>query len=166
MKKLLLAFALLSITAISFADSGPVGRSGSLDGAGNFQGPAENWFINAKNVSGGTLAAGSVVILDQTEKDGYSVNTTTTAAQSGRCVFAVSCADDKMCKCQTSGIVNVEADVTEGAAVAGAPVFLSESTAGSVSGNASPAASDYPIGIFYTATAVSGTVSVQLQMKK
>lgn len=165
MKKLLvLAAMIFSVNAI--ADIGPAGRSGSLDAAGAFNGPAENWFINVKNISGGALVSGDVVVLDVTADDGYSVTSSTTAGDFPHCVLAVACADDAMCKCQTYGLkddVNFTPDQDN--AAAGGPAFLSESQAGKVDAISAPAFSDRPIGVFYDAATATGDVQVFIKLR-
>jgi hypothetical protein len=167
MKKLLLAsMAFLFLSASVVADTGPVGRAPSLDATGAFAGPAEAWFTNVKNASGGALVSGDVVILDATEADGFSVNSTTTAGDFPHCVLAQACADDEMCKCQTYGL-NAELNFTpdQNDAVVGAPAFVSESQAGKADGITSPAFSDRPIGTFVTASSATGDVSVFIRLR-
>ena len=164
MKKLLMALAMLSITAVSLADFGPVGRGSSLDNTGAESG-AEKWFINVKNVSGGSLTANSLVILDETELDGFSVNTSSTAGKNPHCLVVEACADDALCKCQTYGVATIVYDATGDNAVAGAPMFLSESNAGQVYGITTVGASDIPFGTFLEASAVSGSISGFLRMR-
>ena len=104
MKKLLafILLAVMSLATVTLADVGPVGRSAKLDGKGAIQpGSTEKWFINVKNVSGGALLDGDVVVLDVTSDDGYSVTTSTTAGDTPVCVYAEACAAGAMCKCWT-----------------------------------------------------------------
>jgi len=165
MKKLLLVLAMLSITAVSFADEGPVGRSASLNADGTAGEVLEKWFINVKNVSGGSLSAGAPVILDETELDGFSVNTSATASKTVHCVIAKACADDALCSCQTYGVASVTFDATGGSSVVGAPLYIGESNAGQAYANSTPAATDFPFGIALEASAVSGTVSTFLKAR-
>lgn len=169
MKKILLVLSMLLVATVAFADVGPVGRSASLDAAGAIQaGSVEKWFINVKNVSGGALESGDVVVPDVTEDDGYSVNTSTTAGAFPLCVLDEACADDAMCRCQTWGIkTDVNFDSTNANATAGLQVFISENNAGDVQAEAlgSYAAGDMPIGVFLDSASASGDVEVFIKLR-
>lgn len=172
MKNIVLLIALFA-SFMAMADIGPVGRSTEIDGTGAFKGPHEKFYINVKNVSGGTLQDGDVVVLDTTELDGYSVNTSTTAGAVPHCVLALkpgnsSCADDELCRCQTFGIhSNVNFDDTNAEATAGFLVFHSENNAGYIQGEAkgSVAASDYPVGVFLESSTTSGDLDVFIRLR-
>lgn len=165
MKKLLLGLLLLTAVTAVLAEVGPANRPATLDTAGAYVGPDAKWFINVKNVSGGALVTSAVVVLDQTEKDGYSVNTTTTASGFPFCVLAEACADDAMCSCQTYGVANVNFDGANNDAVAGAPAFLSETTAGKVDGITAPALTDRPIGEFFSAGGADAVMSIFIKLR-
>ncbi|MBF31902.1 MAG: hypothetical protein CL529_12095 [Aequorivita sp.] len=165
MKKLFMAFLALTITTAVMADVGPVGRSTSLNADGTSTDVLEKWFINVKNTSGGSISAGAPVILDETELDGFSVNTSSTAGKTVHCVVAVACADDALCKCQTYGVASVTYDATGDDAVAGAPAFIGETSGGTAYGVTTPDALDRPFGIFLEAKSTSGSVSTFLKMR-
>jgi len=173
MKNLFLAFALLLVAFTAFADMGPVGRSVTLDNLGAVQsGAVEKWYINVKNVKGSSVADGSVMVMDLTEDDGYSVTTTTTAGQVPVCIMAKkdgsACADDAVCRCQTWGLnAGVLYDVTNDTASAGDQVFLSEDSAGYVESEAlgTIAASDVAIGIFMDDLTASGDAEVFIKLR-
>lgn len=164
MKNLFMVVTALLLVTVSFAEDGP-NRRGSADGAGVWQGPAEKFFITARNTSGGAVVVGDVCILDTAQDDGYSCTTTTTASQTGHCVFAEACADDAYCKCQTQGLASVLFNSTGDNAVAGGPVFISEAVAGSVTAITTVGVSDFPIGVFMDSAAVSGTATVYLKLR-
>ena len=154
MKKLILlliVMASFTFSNVALADNGPVGRSVSIDNLGNLNGPLEQWFVNVKNSEGASISNGRVVILDVADDDGYSVEIASAASgQVPYCVMAEVCADGKVCKCQTYGLkTDIQFDAANGSAVAGKKGFISEDTEGSVEYEASPAATDYAIGIFY-----------------
>lgn len=169
MKKLMIILSVLLVATVAFADVGPVGRSAQLDATGAIQaGSVEKWFINVKNVSGGALESGDVVVPDVTEDDGYSVNTSSTAGAQPLCVLDEACADDAMCRCQTWGLkTDVNFDVTNGNATAGELAFISENNAGDVQGEVlgSVAASDRPIGVFLDSAAASGDIEVFIKLR-
>ena len=167
MKKLLVMLSMLLMASAVLAEEGP-NRRGSLDGAGSFKGPDEKFFISVKNVSGGALLNGDVVILDVTEDDGYSVNTSATAGAVPHCILSEACADDAMCKCQTYGIKSdVNFDVTNASATAGQQAFISESNAGNIEAEAlgTIAASDSPVGVFFDAASASGDVELFIRLR-
>lgn len=165
MKKLFMALAMLSMTAITLADIGPVGRSASINADGSEGAVKEKFFINVKNTSGGAFTANTLVILDETELDGFSVNTSATAGKTPHCLVVEACADDALCKCQTYGVATIVYDATGDNAVAGAPMFLSESNAGQVYGITTVGAGDVSIGTFLEASATSGSISGFLKMR-
>jgi hypothetical protein len=161
-----LIFALIFSLA-SFAAIEPVNRSNILKYDGSLDSNSlEQEFINVLNKSGGSLAIGSIVILDVSNDDGGSITTTTTAGQVPMCMMAVTCAANKLCKCQTYGFFDGALfDVGGGNAVAGKPFYISESNAGYIATIASPDAGDIPAGVYYDAASASGSVEVFLKMK-
>lgn len=166
MKKLIALFlAIFSLATL--ADFGPVGRSVSLDGTGTLQaGSLDKYFINVKNVSGGALSDGDVVILDVTEDDGYSVTTSTTAGVMPHCVIDQQCADDQLCRCQTYGLkTNVNFTPDQDNAAAGGLAFISESQAGKVDAITSVGAADRPIGVFMDAVTATGDVELFIRLR-
>lgn len=170
MEKKMKIFTLLILalfTCVSFAEIGPVGRSVSLDATGAVQeGSLDKYFVSVKNVSGGALNDGDLVILDLSADDGYSVTTSTTAGQIPHCILDEACADDAMCRCQTYGYKsNVNFDVTSASAVAGTFAFLGENSAGTVQADGTPAFSDRPVGVFYDAAAASGDVELFIKLR-
>lgn len=168
MKNLIMLISLV-FAFNAFADVGLVNRSTSLDATGSLRaGSLEKFFINVKNVSGGALLDGDVVVLDTTEDDGYSVTTSTTAGAIPHCILNQACADDQMCECQTFGLkTNVNYDATNVVASAGHLAFISEDNAGFVEGEAkaSIAASDYPIGVFMDTPSASGDVELFIRLR-
>ena len=169
MKKLFTLFIAVLTVFTLFADEGPVGRSAQDDATGTLiPGSIEQWYIRAKNRSGGTLAAGSFVVFDTANDDGYSVTTSTTAGAVPACMFVESCDDDKVCKCQTYGFTDVALfDSDNGVATAGNQAFISENNAGYIQSEVlgSIAASDVPVGIFYDSPQTSASVELFLKMR-
>lgn len=155
---------LFSVTTLG--DWGPTGRSVDLDGTGALKGGEEKFYINVKNVSGGSLSDGDVVILDVTEDDGYSVNSSTTAGAVPHCVLDEACADDELCRCQTYGLKsNVNFTPDQNNAAAGGLAFISESQAGKVDAISSPGAADRPIGVFFDAATATGDVELFIRLR-
>lgn len=162
MKNLLISlFAIVALNAMAFI--GPVDRSANLSYDGTaMSGTLEKHFMNVKNGSGGTLAAGSVVVLDLTADDGFTVTTSTTQTQSPACIIEASCASAALCRCQVYGYATalLDANNTNTQATAGARFFLSANNAGYIQGIASPNGTQEPGGIFYDTTGSSGSVEV------
>jgi hypothetical protein len=147
------------------ADVGPVGRSASEDNLGSIKG-VEKWFITAKNTTGSAVENGRVMIMDVAEDDGFSVKASTDASQVPVCIMDEACADDAQCRCQTYGLkTDVDFDASNGSAVAGRPAFISETSLGAVWYEASPAATDIPVGIFYDADSASGEVELMIKLR-
>lgn len=115
-------------------------------------------YLVVKNSASAALTEGQFVAPDLTADDGISVDYVYTNSAKALCMIVdVSCAVGSMCKCQTYGFTDVadfEADL--GAATAGGPGFAR--TSGKVSIDGSIAASDYPVGVFFDASAASGDV--------
>lgn len=155
------------LSSIALADVGPVGRGSILKYDGTVDTAAvEKWFINVKNTSGGTLAAGAVMTPDLSEDDGVSFTTSATAGYSPMCILAESCADDKLCQCQTYGIFDAALfDVTAASAVAGKRWFMSTQNAGYIAARVTDLATEVPGGIFYDAASASGTVQVFINLR-
>jgi hypothetical protein len=152
----------------AYAAISPINRStnvkydGSIDAA-----TLEKEFIKIINRDGSTTAKGTLMCLSLTEDDGASaVSCPTTAGGSPICMLAESCADDKLCLCQTYGL-NEDALFKAGAgsATAGKPFFHSESVAGGIQAIASPDGSDNAGGVFYDASSATGAVQVFLKLK-
>lgn len=167
--KFLVFIALL----LSFAVNAEVcleGRSTKKDATGTVDaGSIEKCYVNAFNVDQGTLAAGSIVILDPTESNGYEIATSTTAGAVPHCMIMESCAQGKdPCKCQTYGYTeSLLFDVTNASATVGETAFISENAAGYVQNEAlgSIAASDIPVGVFLESKAASGAIKAFLRMR-
>lgn len=155
------------LSSIALADVGPVGRGSILKYDGTIDTAAvEKWFINIKNTSGGTLAVGTAMTADLTEDDGVSFTTSATAGYSPACILVESCADDKLCQCQTYGVYDSALfDVTNSSAVAGKRWYMSTNNAGYISARASESASEASGGIFYDAASASGTVQVFINLR-
>lgn len=165
MKKVFLIIATLFV-ANTLADYGPVGRSVDIDGLGVLKGGVEKWYTKVKNVSGGALSDGDVVILDVTEDDGYSVNSSSTAGAVPHCVLNQDCADDELCECQTYGPKsNVNFTPDQDNAVAGGEAFISESQAGKVDAITTVGAGDRPIGVFFDAATATGDVELFIRLR-
>lgn len=158
MKNLLvLLFALVTFEASAI--NGPMGRSTALSYDGTVDSSSlEKLFINVKNGSGGSLAAGSVVVMDLTADDGATVTTSTTQTNSPVCVIEKTCAASALCSCQIYGLANVLFDGSGPASVAGARFFLSATYAGYVATISSPNGTQPAGGIFYDAASASGSV--------
>jgi hypothetical protein len=160
-------FAFCLFMANALADIGPVNRSVNLKYDGSVDASTlDQRFINVINRSGGTLAAGSVVILDVSNDDGASVTTSTATTAIPHCVMAVSCAASALCKCQTYGYMAAATfDVDGGGnAAAGAPFFIG-AAAGSINAKAAPAAADNKGGVFLDAATGDGSVEVFIKME-
>lgn len=160
MKSIIVSFLLL-FTVAAHADLGAHGRSAAKDPVtGNSLGGfTEKFYVNAKNLSNGALAAGSVVVPSVVADDGYSATTSATAGAFPLCVYEVACAVNAFCKCQTYGVANVLVDVANGISTAGQQAFLSEGTAGYAQSETlgSVAATDIPIGVFLDSDSNPGT---------
>lgn len=164
----LLIAMVMFISCDSIADIGPQGRSVNLQYNGQVD-PAtlEQRFMNVVNRSGGSLAVGSIVVLDVSNDDGASVTTSATAGSVPMCVIAKKvCADDKLCICQTYGLFDGALfDVGGGNAAAGKPFYISETTAGKIGAIAAPDASDIPGGVFLDAATSTSAVKVFLKLE-
>lgn len=163
MKTLALLIALTSLSA--FASIGPQGRSTAIlyDGSADAN-SLEKEFINVINNEGSSIAAGSAVILDVTVDDGASVIVDTTASMTPICIMVAACADNALCKCQTYGLGSALTDLSGGNAVAGAPFFLSQLSAGYVRTNTLGGV-EIPAGVFYDAASATGSVEVFIKLK-
>lgn len=167
MNKFLTLLIAFTLSAASFADIGLVNRSTVLKYNGAVDpSSVEKRFINVINQSGGSLAIGSIAILDVANDDGASVTTTTTAGQVPMCVIAVTCASAALCKCQTYGLFEGALfDVTGGNAVAGKPFYISETTAGKIGTIAAPDAGDIPGGVYLDAASSTSAIDVFLKLE-
>ena len=123
-------------------------------------------FINVKNVSGGSIAAGSIVVLDTTEDDGISVTTSTSAVAVPHCMVVAAVADDAMVKCQVSGYTDKILFDASTTAVANEAMYI-DTTAGYVRAVASASVAAYmvPVGSFLDASAASGAVEGYLRLQ-
>lgn len=170
MKKLLLLFALavMAFTGQVQAYDCLSGRSVSLDFDGSIKDDVvEKCYMKAINRSGGTLAAGSLVVWDTANDDGASVTTSTTAGANPACIYVESCADDAACKCQVSGLYDsVLFDSDNHQATAGNSAYLSENNAGYVQGEATPVVTDHVVGMFYDSASASASVELMIQLKR
>jgi hypothetical protein len=163
MKNLLIAVALL-FAAESNAFIGSVGKSTIKKYDGTVD-QVEKIFINVKNVSGSTIAAGAPVTLDLTSDDGASVTTSVTSGLAPLCIMAVSCSANALCKCQTYGLFDSALfDSTNNAATAGARWYMSTSNAGYISARATSLATEVPGGIFYDAASASASVQIFINL--
>lgn len=165
-----LFLASLTLINIAFADVGPVGRSTSLDNLGQLQpGSLEQFFIYVKNVNGSTIAAGSGVVLDYVEDDGYSVNLSTSQSARPHCMVVESCADDALCKCQTYGYTSIALfDQSGGSSVSGGYMFASTANAGYFvykALNSANVATASRWGVFYDSDTTSGAKEAFLDLR-
>lgn len=160
-----LFFAVFSLAVNAAIE--PVNRSTNLKIDGSIDSATlEKEFINVVNKSGGTLAAGAVVVADTSNDDGASATSTTTAGLMPLCINVNSCAANALCKCQTYGYFSAALfDVGGGNAVAGKPFFIATDSAGYIKTISSPAGSDLHGGIFYDAASASGAIEVFINMK-
>lgn len=151
---------MLSLTAQAFI--GPVNRSTNLEYDGSIKtGTVENHYMNIKNVTGATLALGTVVTLDTSADDGASATTSATAGRSPLCIIAVACDANKLCKCQNYGVFDsARFDSTANAATAGSRWYMSSANAGYVSARTTDLATEVPGGIFFDSASASGTIQV------
>mgnify|MGYP001558894136 CR=1 FL=1 len=169
---LLLLF--LFYTQVSFSDFGPVNRSVMVDGVGTLQGPLDKYYINVKNRHAGSGTDGTVVILDVSNDDGYSVTFGQAAGDVPHCVLDQTCASGAVCRCQTYGLkTNVQFDSTENSTTAGDWVYLDE-TAGQNSLGTVQAAdewttlniNDIQVGVAYDTDTASGDKEVFIRLRK
>lgn len=161
-----LLLALLFVMPV-FADIGPVGRSTNVNLKGELvEDSREKWFIKVKNSASATIDNGRVVILDETDDDGFSVDVTTTAGKTPICVMNETCEVGEVCSCQTYGLkTDVGFSAAQNNAVAGGPVYISEGDAGYVGAITSPAANDFPVGVFMDASSATGDVEVFIKLR-
>lgn len=160
-------FALIAtMTFTASALINPVNRSTNLKYDGTVvSGSLEQHFINVKNTSGSSVAIGQVMVLDLTADNGFSATTSTSDLAAPICVMAVTCASNALCKCQKYGYFSAALfDAGPAPATAGKKAFLSSGAAGYIVGKNSPAATDYPVGIFYDSTSASGSIELFIQL--
>jgi hypothetical protein len=167
--KNLIILALLAFSFNSLAEVGLQGRSTAWDSTGTVRtGSIESTYVNVSNVDAGSLAAGSIVVLDPTETNGYEIATSTTAGAVPHCMLQVACANGEKCKCQTYGYTEILLyDSTNSSSTAGFPIYISESTAGYAEAEvkATAAASDIPLGVFLESDTASASVKAFLRMR-
>lgn len=166
MKALFILFFSLAFTLTAYADIGLVNRSANIKYDGSVDASTEEKrFINVINNEGGTIAAGSLVIMDVTVDDGTSVVVDNSASQTPHCIMVAACSDNKLCKCQTYGRYSsaLYASVN-GNAVAGAPFFNSTAAAGYI-GEVVLGGVEIPGGIFLDAASATGAVEVFIKME-
>lgn len=166
MKKFLVSILALAFSMTAFAAIEPVNRSTNIkyDGSAD-EATLEKEFINVINNEGSTIAAGSVVILDATADDGASVIVDTSAGQTPICVMVSSCADNKLCQCQTYGLIDSALiDLSGGNASAGGTAFISQTTAGYMAAG-TIGGTEHPVGVFYDAVTATGSAQLFLKLK-
>lgn len=166
MKKLLLALSLMAMAFASFAMIEPVGRSTNLEVDGTIKnGTLEQHFINVKNASGSSIAAGKAVVWDLTADDGASVNVSASAGQSPACIMVNACSAAALCKCQKYGLYTAALfDSTGANAVAGSRWYMSTDNAGYISARGTSVATEAPGGIFYDAASASGSIKIFINL--
>lgn len=162
---------LLLISMFTFnvmADYGRQGASSNQAAGGGLQaGTLEQQFINVKNKQGSTIAAGSIVVWDVSNDDGYSVKLSITAFDNPACMMFASCASNAWCKCQTYGYTDklLFSSDPGGAATAGNKIQLSENALGYVQAPSSLEARDTVIGHFYDSSATTGAVEAFIRLR-
>lgn len=164
--KMITLFLAIIISMTAFSAIEPQNRSTNIkiDGTADAS-TLEKEFINVINNEGATIAAGQIVVADLTADDGASVIIDTSASQTPLCIMVASCADNALCKCQTYGKMDAALfSSTGGAAVAGAPFFISTASAGYI-GTGALGNTDIPGGIFYDSAASSASVEVFIKLK-
>lgn len=157
---------MLTFAYNAFADVCLEGRSVIIRGDGTIvPSNGEQCFENVYNQNGGTIAKGAIVVFDNTESDGYSVATSSTAGAKPRCMVAESCAAGKFCKCQTYGYTDIL--LVDGGTTAsnGTVLYISEGNAGYAEKNASPAVTDFPIGYVKESITASGAKKAFLKLR-
>jgi hypothetical protein len=157
-------FVLIMMTAFASSAHALIGNqgSGAYQTATGAVKNLEQIYVKVKNSHSAALTIGQVVVDDTTDDDGVSVNASTTANLTPRCIIAeTSCAVGAMCKCQVYGYhSSVAFDKTNanGAATAGESGYISENFAGYV--EAKPYTSsdddDKHIGVFLDSPSASG----------
>ena len=160
-----ICFALLLSANVQAACSS---ANGSIDGLGNAKSQPKCW-ESVHNSETTVISEGAYVVLNTSSDNGISVSIPgTTAGTIPFCVMDESCAAGaKGCKCQTRGFNDKILFDGVTTAAAGELVFISESTAGRVQATAkgSIAASDFPLGVFFDASASAGAIEVNLQLQ-
>ena len=165
----MLIIALMALSLNAFADVCNEGRSTSWDATGTVRSDSlDQCYVKVSNVDQGTLAKGSIVIVDDTVSNGYEIATSTSAGAVPHCMIMESCANGAKCKCQTYGYTeDLLFDVTNTNATVGESIFISENAAGYVQNEAlaSIAASDIVIGEFRETKSASGAIKAFLRLK-
>lgn len=158
--------ALVFTMGTAFAEYGLQGRSNTIKYDGTVDSNAlEQRYIDVINNSGGTLDIGTAVVLDTSVDDGASVTTSVTTGLSPLCLMAVSCLDNKLCRCQTYGyMAAAKFDSSNASSVAGKRFFMSSTNAGYISARSPELVTEVEGGIFYDAASVSGSVEVFINL--
>lgn len=163
---------LISLTAFNaMADYGRSGASTNLSSSGGVEaGSLDKQFINVINNEGAAIAAGALVVWDNTADDGASVIIDTGRTGAPACVMVKSCADNALCKCQTYGYVAALLfDSTAAAASANSKFYISGENAGYASARA-PLSTEQigsitPGGFFYDTPTASGSVEAFIKLR-
>lgn len=165
MKLITCIFALIFALS-AFAEIELVNSSNSLKYDGTVDANAlEQRFVKVLNNAGYTIESGKTVVLDATADDGASVTLSTTVGLSPMCVMAESCADNKLCKCQTYGLMDAAYfDALAGNATAGKRFYLSSANAGYIAARVTELATEAPGGVFYDAATASGSIQVFIDL--
>jgi len=166
MKFLTLLFVLVFSFA-TFADVCLEGRSISKDNLGNITpSEGEKCFENVYNKNGSALVKGAVVVMDETEADGYSINVSATAGKNPRCVLVEACAASAICKCQTYGFIDIALVKATEIPSIGSVLFISEASAGYLAVNSSSDNDiDTPVGYSLELVTVDGAKKVFLKLR-
>lgn len=162
MKLLIASLLLLSFNA--FAIIGNIGHSTNLDYAkAVIPESVEKLFINVK--ASEAISSGMVAGLDLTADDGASVVKGTTTGLAPLCIMVNDCASGALCKCQTYGLFSSALfDVTTASAVAGKRAFMATQSTGYLAARNTDLASEVPVGYFYDAASVSGSVEIFIKL--
>ena len=168
--KSFITFITFALVIMSFNASALILNSGSsnnFDATGTIK-YQDKVFVQVKNGTGSSLAAGTLVGPDLTSDDGATVAKIVASAQASKaiCMVAETIANGSMGKCQVYGYTDKLLFDAATTAVAGEGIFVGSSTAGYGLAIASASVSGYntPVGIFLDASAASGSVEAYLNM--
>jgi len=173
MKKMIKYLALALVSASAMADV-CIQHTAFLDATGAVK-SEPLCYERVKNGSGGSLAVGSIVILDLTADDGVTVTTSTSRNAVPFCVVMETIAANGIGKCQTygreaDGVLFDAFGGVDKAATAGNAIYISTTRAGYGQGinpanNPSAVGLVYPVGIWYDTASATGSVEAFIQLR-
>jgi len=169
MKNLLLLFFLFT-TASAYGEICRDGSSALFDSQGTqLTGTDDLCYAEVKNLSGGLLAIGSVVVVDSAQDSANQVTTSTTSGAYARCIIREACSSLEVCECVSKGVTDVLVNVLNGIATAGKGFYLDTGTAAYVTAlaDASVVATRERLGYFLdsqSAGAASGLVQAYVDL--